>query len=75
MVKELTTRFTEWISSKLKERAQIQKQARLFKEEFNRKRDAGESGGDESRGRGRGRGKGRGRGRARGSADPPGGGQ
>lgn len=70
-----TTRFTEWISSKLKERAQIQKQARLFKEEFNKKRDTGDSGGGDLRGRGRGRGAGRGKGRARGSSDPPGGGQ
>lgn len=54
-----TTRFTEWISTKLEEHAQIQKQARLFKEEFERKRDIGEPGGGEPRGRRRGRGAGR----------------
>ena len=50
--------FTEWVSSKLKERAQVQKQARLYKEEFKRK-SGGEASESEQKGRGKGRGKGK----------------
>eukprot|EP00435_Cladocopium_sp_Y103_P025473 s1233_g6.t1 len=65
-----TVKFQEWIGTKLKERAQVQKQARLYKEEFGlKKSDASQGGQDGGQGRGAGRGKGggRGKGKARGS--------
>lgn len=64
-----TTNFTAWISSKLKEKAQVQKQARLYKEEFGRGRGSTGSGDAEQKGRGRGRGKAKGK--SRGGNDAP----
>ena len=57
----VTMDFTNWISSKLKERANVQKQARLYREEFGgrRGRGSGDKGGHDDKGRGRGRGRGK----------------
>ena len=49
-------KFTEWIGGRLKEKATIQKQSRLYKEEFSKSRPHDVSD-DAPRGRGRGRGK------------------
>lgn len=49
--------FNEWVSSKLKERSQIQKQARLYREEFRHKGATDASDGDRGRGRGKGGGR------------------
>lgn len=57
-----TAKFTEWISAKLKEKAQVQKQARLFKEEFGRVKPTQDPADGGGKGRGRGRGKKQGRG-------------
>ena len=57
-------KFSEWLGGRLKERATVQKQARLYREEFANKR----SGGDHDDGGGAGKGRGRGRGRGNKSA-------
>ena len=57
----VTMDFTNWISGKLKERANVQKQARLYREEFGGRRDRGNYGKNDSDDRARGRGRGRGR--------------
>lgn len=59
-----TTKFTEWVGQQLKQKANVQKQARLYREEFSRGRGSGEASdaGDRARGRGRGRAKAKGRG-------------
>lgn len=57
-------KFSEWLGGRLKERATVQKQARLYREEFANKR----SGGDPDDGGGAGKGRGRGRGRGNKSA-------
>eukprot|EP00435_Cladocopium_sp_Y103_P074830 s13_g51.t1 len=64
-----TTKFTEWVSSKLKEKAQVQKQARLYKEEFGKGRASGDQADHD--GKGRGRGGGRGKPKGRGGAGAP----
>lgn len=53
-------KFSEWLGGRLKERATVQKQARLYREEFGNKRSGGdpEDGGGTGKGRGRGRGRG-----------------
>ena len=53
----VTLGFNNWVASRLKEKANIQKQARLFKEEFGSTRaQASDDRGGRARGRGRGRG-------------------
>ena len=52
----LTMKFNEWVGGKLKERAQVQKQARLYKEEFGRKTALSSDGAEIPKGKGRGRG-------------------
>lgn len=51
-------RFSEWVGSRLKERAQVQKHARLYREEFSRKKVSSDDQDGDGRGRGRGRGRG-----------------
>ena len=58
--------FNNWVAGKLKEKANIQKQARFYKEEFGSRRQTG--GEDQVGGRGRGDPKGRGRGGAKSKA-------
>lgn len=60
----VTLKFSEWVGARLKERATVQKQARLYKEEFSKKYGDGDAGRGQGRGSGDGRGRGRGRGRA-----------
>ena len=50
-------KFQEWIAARLKEKAQVQKQSRLFREEFGKKRSDGDGGDQPPKGRGRGRGR------------------
>ena len=50
----VTMDFTNWISGKLKERANVQKQARLYREEFGGRRDRGNYGKNDSDDRARG---------------------
>eukprot|EP00435_Cladocopium_sp_Y103_P025170 s756_g6.t1 len=45
-------KFQEWVGTRLKERAQVQKNARLYKEEFGKKQTGADGGGNQ-RGRGR----------------------
>ena len=59
------TGFTEWVSSKLKERAQVQKQARLYREEFRGRGAGNEAATWDERGRGRGKGGGGGKPKAK----------
>ena len=51
-------KFSEWLGSRLKEKAQVQKQARLYREEFSRRRGVGseEGGGEKGGPKGGGRG-------------------
>ena len=62
----VTLGFNNWLASKLKDRANVQKQARLYREEFGSRR--GKGGEDELRGKGRGRGRSKGNSKA-GAAD------
>eukprot|EP00438_Fugacium_kawagutii_P027262 Skav214355 [mRNA] locus=scaffold86:483215:498428:+ [translate_table: standard] len=59
-------KFQEWIGARLKDRAQVQKQARLYKEEFNRRRSDNEQPGGPSP-KSKGKGKGKPKSKARGS--------
>eukprot|EP00438_Fugacium_kawagutii_P028529 Skav222526 [mRNA] locus=scaffold2875:77220:78404:+ [translate_table: standard] len=59
-------KFQEWVAARLKEKAQVQKQARLYREEFGRRRPEGE---ENPPGKGRGRGKGKAKNKARGSGE------
>ena len=65
-----TTKFTEWVGARLKDRAQVQKQARLYKEEFG-KVSRGSDANDGELGKGRGRGRGRAKAKARGGNNAP----
>ena len=67
----VTTTFNTWIASKLKEKANIAKQARLYKEEFRGTSAAGPPAQTEPNPRGRGRGKGKGRGQPKAQAGSP----
>ena len=67
----VTTTFNTWIASKLKEKANIAKQARLYKEEFRGTSAAGPPAQTEQYPRGRGRGKGKGRGQPKAQAGSP----
>ena len=49
-----TLKFNEWIGSRLKEKATIQKQSRLYKEEFGKRKGA-EGGDDGQKGKGKGK--------------------
>lgn len=60
-------KFQEWIGSKLKEKAQVQKQSRLYKEEFGRQNRLDGGGGGPTDAKGRGKGRGRAKQKARGS--------
>ena len=51
-----TLKFNEWVGTRLKERATIQKQSRLYKEEFS-KRKTGDDGDDQAKGKGKGKSK------------------
>ena len=67
----ITTTFNSWLSSKLKEKASIAKQTRLYKEEFRTAASSSAAPSIEVTAQGRGDGpgrKGRGRGRGRGRA-------
>eukprot|EP00434_Breviolum_minutum_P013777 symbB.v1.2.012153.t1/scaffold793.1/size162056/2 len=65
-------KFQEWIAARLKEKAQVQKQSRLFREEFGKKRSDGDGGDQPPKGRGRGRGRAKSSARAAASSDKPG---
>ena len=70
----ITTTFNSWLSSKLKEKASIAKQTRLYKEEFRTAASSSAAPSIEVTAQGRGDGpgrKGRGRGRGRGRAGTP----
>ena len=67
-------KFSEWLGSRLKEKAQVQKQARLYREEFSRRRGTGsdETGGEKGGAKGGGRGNYRPKSKAKGAAAPAG---
>ena len=71
----ITTTFNSWLSTKLKEKASIAKQTRLYKEEFRATASSSTAVPTDSSNQGRGDGpvrlRGRGRGRGRGRAGSP----
>ena len=65
----VTLGFNNWLAGRLKDRANVQKQARLYREEFGGRRPGGTAGsGDEQGWRGRGRGRGAPKGKAKAGA-------
>ena len=67
----ITTSFNAWIASKLKEKANIAQQARLYKEEFRGQSSGSPHPQPEAEPKGRGKGKGKGRGQPKAKAGSP----